>query len=472
MRGDPYLARERKRRPRQHHGGPPQGGLALTYPGNKTVTYTYDALNRLETVTLTGLSGEAATYIYDDAGRVEEFTNFNGISTAYGYDDANRLLSIDSPVASYGFVLDGNGNRTDETSDEPLPQTYATGVTAYGYNAKGNRLLSAGTDGFGYDSEGQLNSGYGGGYTFDTLHRLTAMPGATFAYDGANNRLQAVRGGVTTRYLYDAAGNLLAETDGSNNITRYYVYGAGLLAMVTPAGEVYCYHFNATGGTVALTDEAQSIVNKYSYDPFGNVGTQVEAIAQPFKYVGQFGVMSESNGFYYMRARYYDPQVGRFISEDPLGFGGGDLNLMAYVWNNPVYGIDPFGLCAVDTEKMSEWLDNNIEDPKKFPWGRGKCAAHVRQGLEAGGIDTTGHPRYAKDYGPFLKERGFNEISASGYVPQQGDIIVIQPYAGGNIAGHIEEYTGEHWVSDFIQADSWAGPGYRKHQPSRSIYRP
>ncbi|MBI5695630.1 MAG: hypothetical protein HZC51_07820 [Nitrospirae bacterium] len=99
--------------------------------------------------------------------------------------------------------------------------------------------------------------------------------------------------------------NLLAETDGSNNVTRYYVYGAGLLAMVTPVGEVYCYHFNATGGTVALTDQAQSIVNKYSYDPFGNVGTQVEAIAQPFKYVGQFGVMAEPSGFYYMRARYY-----------------------------------------------------------------------------------------------------------------------------------------------------------------------
>ncbi|MBI5695633.1 MAG: RHS repeat-associated core domain-containing protein [Nitrospirae bacterium] len=100
----------------------------------------------------------------------------------------------------------------------------------------------------------------------------------------------------------------------------------------------------ATFAYEALTDEAQSIVNKYSYDPFGNVGTQVEAIAQPFKYVGQFGVMSEPNGFYYMRARYYDPQVGRFISEDPLGFGGGDVNLMAYVGNNPVNNIDPLGL--------------------------------------------------------------------------------------------------------------------------------
>ncbi len=64
---------------------------------------------------------------------------------------------------------------------------------------------------------------------------------------------------------------------------------------------------------------------------------------QPFKYVGQLGVMAEPDGFYYMRARYYDPQSMRFISEDPLGFDGGDVNLYAYVKNNPVMGVDPEG---------------------------------------------------------------------------------------------------------------------------------
>jgi RHS repeat-associated protein len=95
---------------------------------------------------------------------------------------------------------------------------------------------------------------------------------------------------------------------------------------------------------VALTNAGKTIVNKYAYTPFGVITGQTEAIAQPFKYAGQHGVMAESNGFYYMRARYYDPQVKRFISEDPLGFGGGDLNLYAYVGNNPVMGVDPWGL--------------------------------------------------------------------------------------------------------------------------------
>jgi RHS repeat-associated protein len=86
-------------------------------------------------------------------------------------------------------------------------------------------------------------------------------------------------------------------------------------------------------------------VNKYAYTPFGEIANQQEAVAQPFKFVGQYGVMAEPNGLYYMRARYYDPIIGRFISEDPSGFGGGDVNLYAYVGNNPVLLIDPLGLC-------------------------------------------------------------------------------------------------------------------------------
>ena len=65
-----------------------------------------------------------------------------------------------------------------------------------------------------------------------------------------------------------------------------------------------------------------------------------------FKFVGQFGVMAESYGLYYMRARYYDPSVGRFISEDPIGFAGGDVNFYAYVSNDPVNKVDPLGLQA------------------------------------------------------------------------------------------------------------------------------
>jgi RHS repeat-associated protein len=320
----------------------------LTYPGNKKVIYTYDELNRLHTVKIDWLPGKpVATYNYKvkEIDLLDNLVQFNGITTTYGFDTAHRLNGISIPsVASYSFpTIDGNGNRTSVTQTEPLTPVAATASIGYIYNSTKNRLQSAGANSFGYDNEGQLSSGYGTSYTFDYEHRLTAMSGASYTYDGNGNRLQATRSGVSTRYIYDASGNLLAEADGSNNITRYYIYGQGLLAMVTSAGQVYCYHYNAVGSTVAMTDQTQAMVNKYTYDAFGNIGNQVEAVPQPFKYVGQYGVMAEPNGFFYMKARYYDPKVGRFVSEDPTGFGGGDVNLMAYVQNNPISGIDPSG---------------------------------------------------------------------------------------------------------------------------------
>src|SRR5208282_568083 len=164
--------------------------------------------------------------------------------------------------------------------------------------------------------------------------------------------LKAVRYGITTKYIYDLQGNLLADTDVNNNILHYYIYGAGLLEMVDSTG-AYCYHFDATGNTVAMTNSSQNIANAYTNDPFGNILDQQETDPQPFKYVGQYGVMAEANGFCYMRARYYDPQVGRFVSEDPKGFDGG-VNLYEYASGNPVNRIDPFGLCATQPSHNSD----------------------------------------------------------------------------------------------------------------------
>jgi RHS repeat-associated protein len=97
-----------------------------------------------------------------------------------------------------------------------------------------------------------------------------------------------------------------------------------------------------------MTDSIQDIENMYAYTPFGIIADEVQNAPQPFKFVGQHGVMTEDNGFYYMRARYYDPEVGRFISEDPIGFEGG-INLYAYASNNPILLIDPFGLRETST---------------------------------------------------------------------------------------------------------------------------
>jgi RHS repeat-associated protein len=105
---------------------------------------------------------------------------------------------------------------------------------------------------------------------------------------------------------------------------------------------LYVYHFDGTGHTVAITNASQQAVNTYAYDPYGKIMAETETIAQPFKYVGQLGIQAEGNNLYYMRARYYDANIGRFISEDPAGFQGG-LNLYAYVGGNPIMLVDPSG---------------------------------------------------------------------------------------------------------------------------------
>ncbi len=180
----------------------------------------------------------------------------------------------------------------------------------------------------------------------------------------------------------DASGNLIAEADGNNEITRYYIHGAGLLAMVTPSNQVYSYHFNGTGSTVAMTDAAQSVINQYRYDPFGNIINQSETIPQPFTFVGQYGVMTEPNGFYYMRARYYDPQVGRFISEDPIGFDGGDVNLYAYVGNNPIMGVDPWGRCSTGTQNGLDTINQWLSRTSTVLTGAGIAVGTIQFGAE------------------------------------------------------------------------------------------
>ena len=108
---------------------------------------------------------------------------------------------------------------------------------------------------------------------------------------------------------------------------------------------LYVYHHDATGHTVAITDANQNIVNRYAYSAYGKVLAENELISQPFTYVGRYGVMREADNLYYMRARYYDAELGRFISEDPIGFAGG-INVYAYVGGNPMMLVDPSGLSA------------------------------------------------------------------------------------------------------------------------------
>ena len=104
------------------------------------------------------------------------------------------------------------------------------------------------------------------------------------------------------------------------------------------------------------------------------------------------------------------------------------------------------------------------------PFGQGICAKHVRIALEAAGVNSAGHPVSAKDYGPFLQTVGFAVVTTTPYVPQTGDIAVIQR-TSKSVDGHIAGYDGTQWVSDFVQKELYPGPSYRAEKPKIEIYR-
>lgn len=122
---------------------------------------------------------------------------------------------------------------------------------------------------------------------------------------------------------------------------------------------------------------------------------------------------------------------------------------------------------AFNKDKLSDTITRNARAKSQ-----GKCATNVRKALEAAGLDTSGHPVSAKDYGPTLEKNGFKSVGKDGYVPQKGDIVVMQPVPGARSQdGHIAVFNGKQWVSDFKQPGFWPGPGYRNAKPGYTIYR-
>jgi len=138
---------------------------------------------------------------------------------------------------------------------------------------------------------------------------------------------------------------LVKEEDGQKT---FYVYGLGLIGQEVDS-EYTSYHFDFRGSTVALTDSSEQIVEQYKYSPYGLL-LSGDSSKTPFLFNGKYGVMTDSNNLYYMRARFYSPEIKRFINQDILlgdVFEGQTLNRYAFVTGRPVSFVDPYGLSAV-----------------------------------------------------------------------------------------------------------------------------
>jgi RHS repeat-associated protein len=243
-----------------------------------------------------------------------------------------------------------------------------------------NQYTGFGTETYTYDLAGNLTSKTDGdrkfNFEYDYQNRLirTVTPDGTwdYEYDALGNRSAVIHDGQRTEYLADplAWGVIFGEFSPDGTVQAHNAYGLGLVSRVDNAGELY-YDYDALGSTVGITDLLGISVNRYLYLPFGETLDEVETRANPHKFGGRYGLAEDGTGLVRMGARYYDPDSGRFTTQDPIGLFGGDSNLYRYVGNDVVGAVDPSGLAKSGGPKFDWWLGPVDGKPGNF--GATKC---------------------------------------------------------------------------------------------------
>jgi len=185
---------------------------------------------------------------------------------------------------------------------------------------------------------------------------VTNAGGTTgYVYDARGRRVAKVVDGVLTHYIYDTQYRVLEEHAADGVLLARYTYGTGMDEPLTMerGGNTYYYHRDGLGSITEVTDASSTLVERYEYDVYGAVtifdGSGVtltgSAIGNPYLFTGRR--YDPESGNYYYRARIYSPRLGRFLSQDPLGFDAGDYNLYRYAFNNPTNLTDPTGKAVV-----------------------------------------------------------------------------------------------------------------------------
>lgn len=358
----------------------------LTDPQGGVYRYDYDLMGRL--VQLTEPGGTLNALAYDALGRRIETQFGNGTAMQSVFDAGGRVTRVVNQLGAglqlpFDYVYDAVGNRTQTTdtdgshsfqydalerllgathpgpssvaesySYDPASNRTSSHLSATSVYDAANRLLEDDDFAYQYDANGNLvrktdkTSGAATLYSYDAEDQLVRIdfPDGTFAayrYDGLGRRVEKNANGSITRYIYDKA-NVLWELDGSNSVVASYASGPGLddLISMTRGGQRFAYHRDGLGSIVALSDGSGALAAEYEYDGFGGVITSSGAL-NPNTFTRR--EYDSESGLYFLRARYYDPRLGRFLQEDPLRDVNGE-NLYSYAANNPVNLIDPLGL--------------------------------------------------------------------------------------------------------------------------------
>ncbi len=258
--------------------------------------------------------------------------------------------------------------------------------------------------------------------------------------------------------------DILFELDANGNIITEYVHGPGIdepIAMLRN-NQTYYYHADGLGSIIAITNSAGQVVQRYEYDSFCAITySQDAAFKQPYTYTAR--EYDQESGLYYYRARYYDAKIGRFITQDPIGFAGGDVNFYVMVINNPLRFIDPWGLVFI-TPEDGQGIVNTARGWNGTPYDTG---GKTKQGADCSGsvwgiYNEAGFPYDYLNSPTFPQSPRFKP--APGNIPQPGDVGLFQ--------GHMVIYDPNAGKDCSCKGnrDAWSAsrPGGRPFGPANS----
>ena len=285
----------------------------------------------------------------------------------YGYDVASQLTGITYKLGTntlgnltYGYDLAGRrtavGGSYARTNVPPAAPTASYNLNNQLTNWNGATLT--------YDNNGNLTNDGTNTYMWNARNQLVTISGsvnANFQYDAFGRRVSKTING-TTQFLYDGV-NPVQEISGTSASANLLTGGVDEYFQRTDSAGARNFLTDALGSTLALADSTGTVQTSYTFEPFGNTSVTGSSTTNSFAYTGR---ELDGTGLYYYRARYYDPMIGRFVSEDPSGFLGG-VNKYAYVGDDPIDFNDLFGLdknaantgrnCTVDPASKLQYAE-------------------------------------------------------------------------------------------------------------------
>jgi len=333
--------------------------------------YAYDAINRLTAITNNAESpvGDITYPLYDQLGnRKEEVNNIvpdNSFHYTYGYDEIYELTQVtdDLQQTQFTYNYDPSGNR-NTSFEQGQNSSYQTNNL--------NQYTFVDADQFSYDANGNLTDDGSCAYSYDYENRLIAvacgLSTVDYTYDPLGRRLTKQGSGSANLTLFIHDGDQIIETYSCDSgfvtctLRKSFIYSNRIdepLLVNQPlqnqfGGQTdYYYHQDALGNTVAITNKDATLKEVYQYGPYGDPRffnaqgdpRSSSSIQNVYLFTGR--EWDQETQLYYYRRRYYDPDIGRFLSRDPIGLLGQDVNMYRFVLNNSLNFIDPYGLWYV-----------------------------------------------------------------------------------------------------------------------------